>query len=143
MAGEVNASAVVTRRVGPGVVTVPGWTPLESLLRMQGSHAGIATAARAETTRAMCWPPFCIRYVSQTVQRRNAIYISYVITLRFILVCIALTTVGAHRHPRRMIALPSAPWIETDDCAVRSIRWENVSKKLVNARWPEGVGDQD
>ena len=62
---------------------------------------------------------------------------------RVILVCIALTTVGAHRHPRRMIALPSAPWIETDDCAVRSIRWENVSKKLVNGRWPEGVGDQD
>ena len=40
------------------------------------AEARIATAARAETTRAMCWPPFCIRHVSQAVQRRNAIVIS-------------------------------------------------------------------
>ena len=84
-------------------------------------------AGRNDTCNVMATVLYPICQSDGATPQRNLHII--VMGLRVIIVCIALTTVGAHRHPRRMIALPSAPWIETDDCAVRSIRWENVSKK--------------
>ena len=83
-------------------------------------------AGRNDTCNVMATVLYPICQSDGATPQRNRHII--VMGWRVILVCIALTTVGAHRHPRRMIALPSAPWIETAAHYVRCVlTWATIA----------------